>query len=284
MQPESSTAPVSAADDPAPNPASPEKPIGRGRPRALDDAKRREICALVAGGCGLREAARYVRCNIYTIRREAERNPEFDERLRSSETYAQLSPLRAMQHAVSTHWRAAAWMLERAFPNRFAKPDPGAFGPRQARELLNEALSVISSEVSDPFKFGRIEKRLRGTFEYYIRAACDRRRTSRGLRRAMKFFEDKNTTPQPFSEFGVTPPDFDTLMNASYPQPGNRSPDRERPQPDSLFPGGPVGQAMSDIIKSMQASLQKPRAAECSAAPNPAPSNHNNQPTSESAI
>ena len=71
---------------------------------------------LVAGGCGLREAARYVRCNINTIRREAERNPEFDERLRSSETYAQLSPLRAMQHAVGTHWRAAAWMLERAFP------------------------------------------------------------------------------------------------------------------------------------------------------------------------
>ncbi len=224
MQSESTTIPVNAANDPAPNSAPPEKTNSRGRPRTLDDAKRREICALVAGGCGLREAARYVRCNINTIRREAERNPEFDERLRSSETYAQLSPLRAMQHAVGTHWRAAAWMLERAFPNRFAKPDPGAFGARQARELLNEALGVISSEISDPFKFGRIEKRLRGTFEYYIRAACDRRRTTRSVRQAMKFFDDKNTAPQPFSEFGVTVPDFDTLMNASPHQPSNRSP------------------------------------------------------------
>src|SRR4051812_24208195 len=116
MHPEPSFAPVKGANEPASNPTLPEMPNGAGRPLALDDAKRREICALVAGGCGLREAARYVRCNINTIRREAERNPEFDERLRNSETYAQLSPLRAMQHAVGTHWRAAAWMLERAFP------------------------------------------------------------------------------------------------------------------------------------------------------------------------
>src|SRR4051812_6525875 len=151
MHPESSSAPAKGADEPAPAAAPPEKPTGPGRPRALDDAKRREICALVAGGCGLREAARYVRCNVNTIRREAERNTEFDEQLRRSETYAQLSPLRAMQHAVATHWRAAAWMLERAFPERFARPEPGAFGSRQARELLNEALGVISSEISDPF-------------------------------------------------------------------------------------------------------------------------------------
>src|SRR4051794_11933471 len=103
MQTESNPIPVNSANDPAPNLTPPEKTTSRGRPRTLDDAKRREICALVAGGCGLREAARYVRCNINTIHREAERNPDFDEQLRRSETYAQLSPLRAMQHAVGTH-------------------------------------------------------------------------------------------------------------------------------------------------------------------------------------
>src|ERR1700759_4664763 len=98
MHPESSSAP---ADEVATSTVSSEKPTGRGRPRVLDDVKRREICALVAGGCGLREAARYVRCGINTIRREAERNPEFDEQLRRSQTYAQLCPLRAMQLAVA---------------------------------------------------------------------------------------------------------------------------------------------------------------------------------------
>src|SRR3954471_24234235 len=104
MEFESSAAAASRSDESESSTAPPGKTTSRGRPRTLDDAKRREICALVAGGCGLREAARYVRCNTGTIRLEAERNPEFDNQLRRSQTYAQLSPLRAMQLAVGTHW------------------------------------------------------------------------------------------------------------------------------------------------------------------------------------
>jgi hypothetical protein len=281
MQSGSSTAPVSPADQSSSNPTPPKKTKDRGRPRTLDDAKRREICALVAGGCGLREAARYVRCNINTVRREAERNPEFDERLRSSQTYAQLSPLRAMQHAVGTHWRAAAWMLERAFPNRFSKPVPGAFGARQARELLNEALTVIHSEISDPFKYGGIERRLRGTFEYYIRAACDRRRTSRGLRRAMKFFDDRNTTPQPFSDFGVGVPDYDTLMSGVPTHSSPTQPSREARSPKSTRARARRRRSMEDVLEELRDRVAKANASEPASAPNPVPSNLNNQPTSD---
>src|SRR5437879_4909219 len=97
MQPESTPNPAPASD----NPRQPRPKLdGPGRPRVLDETKRREICALVAGGCGLREAAKYVRCSTNTIRREAERNPDFNDQLRRSEMYAQLSPLRAMQQAV----------------------------------------------------------------------------------------------------------------------------------------------------------------------------------------
>jgi IS30 family transposase len=46
-----------------------------GRPRTLDDAKRREICALMAGGCGMRDIVRYVGCSRKTILRDARRNP-----------------------------------------------------------------------------------------------------------------------------------------------------------------------------------------------------------------
>jgi hypothetical protein len=183
------------------------------------------------------------------------------------------------QHAVGTHWRAAAWMLERAFPNRFAKPDPGAFGARQARELLNEALGVIGSEISDPFKFGRIEKRLRGTFEYYIRAACDRRRTTRSVRQAMKFFDDKNAAPQPFSEFGVTVPDFDALMNAS---PATSSPSQPRRKEQGAKPSSPPAarrRSMEDVLAELRKRASTPNSAEPAAAPDSAPSNLNNQPT-----
>jgi hypothetical protein len=276
MQPDSSTDPIVAAGESAP----PEKTPGPGRPRALDDAKRREICALVAGGCGLREAARYVRCGINTIRREAERNPEFSDQIRRSESYAQLSPLRAMQHAVGTHWRAAAWMLERAFPERFARPEPGAFGARQARELMNEVLHVISSETFDPFKYGRIEKRVRGTFEYYIRAACDRNRSTRSLRLAMKFFDDK-AAADPLANFSMESPNFDILMNASHNQSSASPPTAQPPRPVPPSPNSVRPATMSDVLKAMRAELKKLRAAKCTAAPKSVPANPNNQPVLE---
>lgn len=152
-------------------PRSPSSSPARGRPRVLDDAKRREICALIAGGCDLREAARYVRCSVNTIRREAERNADFGEQLRRSEMYAELSPLRSMQQAIGTHWRAAAWFLERAYPHRFGRRDPATFNSQQARRLLTEVLDIVASEMPDSFARDRIERRLRATFEYTIRAA-----------------------------------------------------------------------------------------------------------------
>jgi hypothetical protein len=232
MLPNSNPRRINPADDSS---SRHDRP-GPGRPRTLNDAKRREICALIAGGCGLQEAAKYVRCGINTIRREADRNPDFNEHLRRAEMYAQLSPLRAMQHATSTHWRAAAWMLERAFPDRFARPEAGAFGARQARQLLGEVLNVISSETSDPFKVERIEKRVRGTFEYYIRSACDRRRSARSLRNAMKFFEDKDRTTDPLAALGINIPDFDTIMKSKPPTKRDPNADVQRRTSDPTGP------------------------------------------------
>lgn len=79
-----------------------------GRPRALDDLKRRDVCTLIAAGCGLPEAARYVGCSVSTLRREIAASEQFREHLRASERDAQLETLRAMRRAASTHWRAAA--------------------------------------------------------------------------------------------------------------------------------------------------------------------------------
>ncbi len=207
---------------------------GPGRPRVLDDGKRREICALIAGGCGLREAAKYVHCSVNTIRREAERNVDFAEQLRHSESYARLSPLRAMQAAMGTHWRAAAWFLERAFPEQFARPDAGAFGARKARELMKEVIDIVRAEVFDPFKSDRVEKRIRGAFEYYIRMACDQRKNSHSLRRAMQFFEDKNRVSGPLAEFGIPTPDFSDFTNPTRTSTSSPfSPPKKKRHPDS---------------------------------------------------
>jgi hypothetical protein len=212
---------------------------GRGRPRVLDDVKRREVCALIAGGCSIQEAARYVRCSYKTIRREMKRDPAFHEHLRRSEMFAQLSPLRAMQQAAATHWRAAAWILERAYPDRFARRN-ATFGPKQARSLLSDILQIIRSEVLDQFQQDRIEKRLRVTFEYAIRAACDIERTGSDLRRAIKFFDEKDRLNDPLAPFGLSTPNLDELFRPKPPAP---------PQPASSEPPLPAWCVYDSVSK-----------------------------------
>jgi hypothetical protein len=181
--------PVPNRQPPAPRPQPHSS--RRGRPRVIDDVKRGEICALVAGGCSLREAARYVGCGINTIRRELERNAEFSSKVRRSQGDAQLSPLRAIQLASAKHWRAAAWFLERAYPERFARRDPATLNARQARRLLGDVIDIIRREIHDSYMQGRLVKRLKPAFEDSIRAACDSRRTSRELRQALEFLDDR---------------------------------------------------------------------------------------------
>jgi hypothetical protein len=116
----------------------------------LDDYKRREVCALVAAGCGIGGAAQYVGCAATTIRREALRNDDFHEQLRRAELSSQLSPLQAMQKAAATHWRAAAWLLERTGPERFTKRDPERMTIEQAKELIDQLIEAMVEEIDDP--------------------------------------------------------------------------------------------------------------------------------------
>ncbi len=131
-----------------------------GRPRALDEFKRREICALVTAGCGIGTAARYVGCNPVTIRREALRNPDFHERLRRAELAAELEPLQAMKRAASTHWRAAAWLLERTHPNRFGRRSADTVSPDQIESLMVQLGEAIAEEMPDDDTAERIARRV----------------------------------------------------------------------------------------------------------------------------
>jgi hypothetical protein len=272
----------------AANPQS--QPSRRGRPRRLDEAKLREICALVAGGCGLREAARYVDCAVNTIRREAQRNPDFRHQLRRSEMYAQLSPLRAMQQAVATHWRAAAWFLERAYPHRFARRDPSHFGPKQARRLLNEILEIIADEFPG-HRRERIERRLRAAFEYNIRDACDRRRTEQDFRTAMQYFAEKDRLKNPLDQFGFPKVDLDSLLRdqpamrstAPNPQPPASNPTAESPSPSSGLDRAAFAELTAVLKRELARSSRRrhrPAPPQVSTVPEPSSDEGGNQPSS----
>jgi IS30 family transposase len=154
-----------------------------GRPRVLDEVKRREICALVSAGCGIEAAARYVGCAPTTIRRESLRNDDFYEALRQAELNSQLSPLRAMRRAAATHWRAAAWLLERTHPERFAKQDVKLLKPEHVEAIMTRVAETVAEEIPDSNARERIYRRLLAAAGNAMREVSAAERVRSGRRR-----------------------------------------------------------------------------------------------------
>ncbi|MCO6045691.1 helix-turn-helix domain-containing protein [Aeoliella sp. ICT_H6.2] len=91
------------------------------RPRVLDDVKKGEITALISAGMSMASIARYVDCDRKTIKRERTVDEDFDLRVRRAEMAVQLKPLQAIQRKADTHWRAAAWLLDRQEKRRLER-------------------------------------------------------------------------------------------------------------------------------------------------------------------
>ena len=207
--------------------------MAAGRQRVLDDAKQREVCALVSAGCSLAAAARYVDCAPRTIRREARRNAAFAERFRKARVTAQLSPLQAMNRAAATHWRAAAWMLERSDPDNFAPRVTPAFRPKQAQALVRDVLAVIDAEFDNEFQRKRVHDQIHLMMRYAIHGVMDTERTGRQLREAMKFFEARER-------------ESDLAEERSLRRPHTGGPGDKHAPPQSTTNGHPTGAKTAD--------------------------------------
>ena len=213
---------------------------------------------LVAGGCGLREAARRpLRHQHHSPRGRA--NPEFDEQLRRSEMYAQTQPIAG--HA--TRRRHALAGSRVGGSNELSRPlcqtRSWCIWPAQARELLSEVLSVISSE-NRPLQIRSNRKTPPRHVRILHRAACDRRRTARGLRRAMKFFDDKNTrrnrSPSSASQCPISIlNELQSIRSAEASQGGK--------QPaESSSPPAARRRSMDDVLEELRERVSNPNPAE----------------------
>jgi hypothetical protein len=139
-----------------------------GRPRALDEVKRREVCALVSAGCGIDGAARYVGCNAITIRRESLRNPEFCEQLRNAELNAQNTPLQRLPKAAGTQRRAAS-MLKPTRPDQFARREPNVLSAEDVKIWVEK---LVKSKFDRPNDSEIVDRMLR-RFDAVV-AECER--------------------------------------------------------------------------------------------------------------
>ena len=152
-----------------------------GRPKVLDDVKKREVCALVTAGMSLGKVARYVGCCRRTILNERDRDADFDQRMRRAELAAELSPMEAMRRAASTHWRAAAWILdrqERRETERRVKPD--MFTREELLSLGEEVKRIVARTVFDPFEEPHLQQKIENLFVAAIPGAVGKRQGVRG--------------------------------------------------------------------------------------------------------
>jgi hypothetical protein len=92
----------------------------RGRRRLLDEAKKARLCELIdQESYSVEQAAESLDVSLRTVQRERRHDQDFDHEVRLA-LQSTPDPLKLLEHAARTHWRAAAWLLERTKPEVFA--------------------------------------------------------------------------------------------------------------------------------------------------------------------
>ncbi|MCC6491521.1 MAG: hypothetical protein IT424_00700 [Pirellulales bacterium] len=117
------------------------------RARSLTPEKQTQLCALVAQGAAVEQAADAVGVTLRTVQREVCRDEDFEHDLRLAELAAPVDPLKLMHQAARSHWRAAAWMLERT-DQRYAKRKAHTCTADQFQDALAEVIDAAVSVAS----------------------------------------------------------------------------------------------------------------------------------------
>jgi len=122
----------------------------RGRRRILDPAKKARLCELVAKeSYSIEQAADALDVSLRTVQRERKFDQDFDHEVRLA-LQQPPDPLKLMEHAARTHWRAAAWLLERRNPEEYARKPINTANAKQvwaALQFVTEAaLRAVAPE------------------------------------------------------------------------------------------------------------------------------------------
>ena len=122
-----------------------------GRPSALDDKKRSQIIGVVALGGSIATAARAVGCCPRTIYNTARRDEAFRNELQRARAQRELTLLKSIQSAADLpqYWRAAAWMLERLFPDHYGRNTAKDVPVAAHQASLEFVLNIVHEELRE---------------------------------------------------------------------------------------------------------------------------------------
>ncbi len=120
------------------------------RSRVLDESKKETILALLSVGCSRETAARYVGCDPKRVENVIERDPAFAEKVARAEMAVEVAHLRNVLQAARDrrNWRAAAWFLERAFPEKY--------GAKRGRRGRDCKLATANCKLNKRYDVGSV--------------------------------------------------------------------------------------------------------------------------------
>ncbi|HEX5136959.1 MAG TPA: hypothetical protein VFY93_08310 [Planctomycetota bacterium] len=125
-----------------------------GRPSKLDPATTEKVVQAIIAGCSRADAARYAGVTDRTLQRWIERGRAEKEgpfagfvgAILDAEAKASVLANGCIARAIRDgDWKAAAWFLERRFPERYA-PRSRLFDPHRVLEILEERGLVVDRD------------------------------------------------------------------------------------------------------------------------------------------
>jgi len=121
------------------------------RKHQLDEKEKHEIIAIISVGCTRFTAARYVGCQLEDIRREIDQNEDFAQQVAQAEEAAEVYCLQQIRNAAKKeqYWRAAAWVLERRSPSRYASRGANTITVEQLTRLMTQLGEIVGGEIND---------------------------------------------------------------------------------------------------------------------------------------
>ena len=130
--------------------------------KPLTSQERNQVLALLSAGYSRTTAAKWIHRSPSTVQREIQECLEFAEQVGKAEEGSEMFYLSCIRRAAlkEQYWRAAAWMLERRLPERYASKKPDSLTAEQVQKFMAACLQIIAEELPDEEQRLRVFNRL----------------------------------------------------------------------------------------------------------------------------
>jgi hypothetical protein len=128
----------------------------------FDEAKQREVCAIISVGGTRDVAARQIGCCERTIRNHARKNADFAKMLREAEANPQITLLKSMYEIAvqEKDLQAIKWLLERLYADKFGRRKPNTVTISEMKYMAAEIGDEVCNFIHDPKDLARFYMRL----------------------------------------------------------------------------------------------------------------------------